>query len=131
MLISVGQAAGKKQLNGCIKPGPATGRDTIPGTCPRPIASAPLVCPVDGAISQFGHIDRDQIFQAKGHHYTTTALVGGDASLAARFEGGLFATLYLSPRDYHRVHMPCDGMLTRMVHVPGDLFSVNPVTAVI
>lgn len=95
----------------------------------RPIASAPLVCPVDGAISQFGHIDRDQIFQAKGHHYTTTALVGGDASLAARFEGGLFATLYLSPRDYHRVHMPCDGMLTRMVHVPGDLFSVNPVTA--
>ena len=95
----------------------------------RPLAAAELICPVDGAISQFGSIDRDQIFQAKGHHYTTTALVGGDAALAARFEGGLFATLYLSPRDYHRIHMPCDGTLTRMIHVPGDLFSVNPVTA--
>ena len=71
----------------------------------------------------------DQIFQAKGHHYTTTALVGGDAQLAAEFEGGHFATLYLSPRDYHRIHMPCDGRLRRMVHVPGDLFSVNPTTA--
>ena len=95
----------------------------------RPLAQAHLICPVDGAISQFGAIDRDQIFQAKGHHYSTAALVGGDAALAARFEGGLFATLYLSPRDYHRVHMPCDGTLTRMIHVPGDLFSVNPVTA--
>ena len=95
----------------------------------RPLAAAELICPVDGAISQFGSIDRDQIFQAKGHHYTTTALVGGDATLAARFEGGLFATLYLSPRDYHRIHMPCDGTLTRMIHVPGDLFSVNPTTA--
>jgi len=95
----------------------------------RPLAQAELVCPVDGAISQFGDIDRDQIFQAKGHRYTTTALVGGDAALAAKFEGGLFATLYLSPRDYHRIHMPCDGTLVRMVHVPGDLFSVNPVTA--
>ena len=95
----------------------------------RPLADAHLVCPVDGAISQFGSIERDQIFQAKGHHYTTTALVGGDQSLAARFEGGLFATLYLSPRDYHRVHMPCDGRLRRMIHIPGDLFSVNPVTA--
>jgi len=95
----------------------------------RPIAQARVICPVDGAISQFGSIDRNQIFQAKGHHYTTTALVGGDETLAARFEGGLFATLYLSPRDYHRVHMPCDGTLVRMVHIPGDLFSVNPVTA--
>jgi phosphatidylserine decarboxylase len=95
----------------------------------RPIADAHLICPVDGAISQFGDIDRDQIFQAKGHRYSTTALVGGDEALAARFEGGLFATLYLSPRDYHRIHMPCAGTLTRMVHVPGDLFSVNPVTA--
>ena len=95
----------------------------------RPLADARLVCPVDGAISQFGAIERDQIFQAKGHHYSTTAVVGGDVSLAARFEGGLFATLYLSPRDYHRVHMPCAGRLTRMIHVPGDLFSVNPVTA--
>ena len=95
----------------------------------RPLANATWVCPVDGAISQFGSIERDQIFQAKGHHYSTTALVGGDASLAAQFENGSFATLYLSPRDYHRIHMPCAGTLRRMVHVPGDLFSVNPTTA--
>ncbi len=75
----------------------------------RPIAAADWVCPVDGAISQFGPIEGDQIFQAKGHHYSTTALVGGDAELAARFANGHFATLYLSPRDYHRIHMPCDG----------------------
>lgn len=95
----------------------------------RPIAAADLVCPVDGAISQFGAIERDQIFQAKGHHYSTTALVGGDAALAAEFDNGHFATLYLSPKDYHRIHMPCDGRLRRMIHVPGDLFSVNPATA--
>ncbi len=95
----------------------------------RPIANAALVCPVDGAISQFGAIKRDQIFQAKGHSYSTTAVVGGDAALATQFENGSFATLYLSPRDYHRIHMPCDGRLTRMIYVPGDLFSVNPVTA--
>lgn len=95
----------------------------------RPLADAPFLCPVDGAISQFGAIERDQIFQAKGHHYSTTALVGGDAALAAQFQDGGFATLYLSPRDYHRIHMPCDGRLTRMIYVPGDLFSVNPVTA--
>jgi phosphatidylserine decarboxylase len=87
------------------------------------------LCPVDGAISQFGAIERDQIFQAKGHHYSTQALVGGDAALAAHFEGGAFATLYLSPRDYHRIHMPCDGTLKRMIHVPGALYSVNPATA--
>ncbi len=95
----------------------------------RPIAAADLVCPVDGAMSQFGAIERDQIFQAKGHHYSTTALVGGDSALAARFQDGHFATIYLSPRDYHRIHMPCAGRLTRMVHVPGALFSVNPATA--
>lgn len=95
----------------------------------RPLADADLVCPVDGAISQFGPIQKDQIFQAKGHSYSTTALVGGDSSLAARFDDGYFATIYLSPRDYHRIHMPCAGQLTRMVHVPGDLFSVNPTTA--
>ena len=95
----------------------------------RPLAAADLVCPVDGAISQFGAIEKDQIFQAKGHAYSTTALVGGDAALAARFENGHFATLYLSPKDYHRIHMPCDGRLLRMIHVPGDLFSVNPLTA--
>ena len=95
----------------------------------RPLAPAELICPVDGAISQFGAIQRDQIFQAKGHHYSSTALLGGDAALAARFDNGHFATLYLSPRDYHRIHMPCDGVLTRMLYVPGDLFSVNPLTA--
>ncbi len=95
----------------------------------RPIAAAPLVCPVDGAISQFGAIEAGQILQAKGHGYSATALLGGDAALAQRFDGGQFATLYLSPRDYHRIHMPCDGTLTRMVHVPGALFSVNPTTA--
>lgn len=95
----------------------------------RPLADARWICPVDGAISQFGAIERDQIFQAKGHQYSTQALVGGDAALASQFENGSFATLYLSPRDYHRIHMPCAGRLTRMVHVPGDLFSVNPTTA--
>ena len=95
----------------------------------RPIAQADLVCPVDGAISQFGAIDGEQIFQAKGHHYTCTALVGGDAAVAAQFAHGSFATLYLSPKDYHRIHMPCAGRLLRMTYVPGDLFSVNPTTA--
>ena len=95
----------------------------------RPLAQADLVSPVDGAISQFGPIEGDQIFQAKNHRYSTTALVGGDAALAAQFEHGSFATLYLSPKDYHRIHMPCDGRLLRMVYVPGDLFSVNPTTA--
>ncbi|MFC5523335.1 archaetidylserine decarboxylase [Polaromonas jejuensis] len=95
----------------------------------RPLAQAELVCPVDGAISQFGTIEQDQIFQAKGHSYSTTALVGGDAALAAQYQDGSFATLYLSPKDYHRIHMPCEGRLSRMIHVPGELFSVNPVTA--
>ena len=95
----------------------------------RPLATADLVCPVDGAISQFGRIDGERIFQAKGHDYTTTALLGGDGALAAHFHGGHFATLYLSPKDYHRIHMPCAGKLLRMIHVPGALFSVNPTTA--
>jgi phosphatidylserine decarboxylase len=95
----------------------------------RPMAKTDFICPVDGAISQFGKIDKDQIFQAKGHFYSTRALLGGDGELAARFDEGAFATLYLSPKDYHRIHMPCDGRLVRMIHVPGDLFSVNPTTA--
>jgi phosphatidylserine decarboxylase len=95
----------------------------------RPLAEADFICPVDGRISQFGAIDDDQIFQAKGHKFSTTALVGGDAALAAKFQHGSFANLYLSPRDYHRIHMPCDGKLTRMIYVPGELFSVNPTTA--
>ena len=80
----------------------------------RPMAEADFICPVDGAISQFGAIEHDQIFQAKGHQYSTTALVGGDAELAKHFVDGSFATLYLSPKDYHRIHMPCDGRLRRM-----------------
>lgn len=95
----------------------------------RPLAEAPLICPVDGAISQVGRIQGDQVYQAKGQNFTTTALVGGDAQLAARFQDGLFANLYLSPKDYHRIHMPAAGQLVRMVHVPGELFSVNPTTA--
>jgi phosphatidylserine decarboxylase len=95
----------------------------------RPLATAELICPVDGAISQFGDIKQDQIFQAKGHSYSTTALVGGDSTLATQFQNGSFATIYLSPKDYHRIHMPCDGKLSRMIYVPGDLFSVNPTTA--
>ena len=95
----------------------------------RPLADARWICPVDGAISQFGAIAGDQVYQAKGHAYSTTALVGGDGALAAPFAGGHFATLYLSPKDYHRIHMPRAGTLRRMLHVPGDLFSVNPTTA--
>ena len=95
----------------------------------RPMGTADFICPVDGAISQFGAIEKDQIFQAKGHSYSTTALVGGDQALAAKFENGHFACLYLSPKDYHRIHMPCDGILKSMTYVPGALFSVNPTTA--
>ena len=88
-----------------------------------------FIAPVDGAISQFGPIEHDQLFQAKGHSYSTRALVGGDQALAHQFDHGHFATLYLAPKDYHRIHMPCDGRLVRMIHVPGELFSVNPPTA--
>ena len=95
----------------------------------RPLADAPFVSPVDGAISRCGEIEDDQILQAKGHRFTTTQLLAGDADLAAGFRHGHFANLYLSPRDYHRLHMPCEGRLERMIYVPGALFSVNPVTA--
>ena len=95
----------------------------------RPLSGAAFICPVDGAISQFGSIDDRRIVQAKGHSFTTRELVGGDEALAAHFRHGSFANLYLSPKDYHRLHMPCDGRLTRMIYVPGALFSVNPVTA--
>ncbi|WKW10989.1 archaetidylserine decarboxylase [Pseudogemmatithrix spongiicola] len=94
----------------------------------RPLAQADFICPVDGAVSVVGALDGDRLVQAKGHSYTTTALLGGDAERAALFAGGSFATIYLSPRDYHRIHMPVAGRLTRMVHVPGALFSVNPET---
>jgi phosphatidylserine decarboxylase len=95
----------------------------------RPLAASTLVCPVDGAISQFGPIERGQIFQAKGKSYSATALLAGDAKSASQYQDGLFATIYLSPRDYHRIHMPCDGRLLEMSYVPGELYSVNPATA--
>ena len=95
----------------------------------RPLAQADFICPVDGAISQFGNIEADQIFQAKGHAYSITALVGGEKNMAKNYENGHFACLYLSPKDYHRIHMPCDGTLKSMTYVPGALFSVNPTTA--
>jgi phosphatidylserine decarboxylase len=101
-------------------------RALLPGV--RPMAQADLVCPVDGAISQFGAITERHIFQAKRHCYTVQSLLGGDLSAAIAFDNGSFITLYLSPRDYHRVHMPCAGRLLRMTYVPGDLFSVNPTT---
>ena len=83
------------------------------------------LCPADGAISQLGPVQQGQIIQAKGYHYSATALLGGDEELAQPFAGGHFATIYLSPRDYHRVHMPCRGELQQMIYVPGDLYSVN------
>lgn len=95
----------------------------------RPLADRAWVCPVDGAISQLGCIADDQIFQAKGHSFSTAALLGGDQALAAQFAHGSFANIYLSPKDYHRIHMPCAGRLKRMIYIPGALFSVNPVTA--
>lgn len=95
----------------------------------RPQAAADFTCPVDGAISQLGPIDDHHILQAKGHRYTVAELVGGDAALADQFRQGSFANLYLSPKDYHRLHMPCDGRLASMTYVPGTLYSVNPVTA--
>jgi phosphatidylserine decarboxylase len=95
----------------------------------RPLSQADWICPVDGSISQFGPVYQGQIFQAKGHHYSATALVGGDAALAEQFNNASFACLYLSPKDYHRIHMPMAGRLLRMIYVPGDLFSVNPTTA--
>lgn len=97
----------------------------------RPIDPSPdsILCPADGCISQLGSIVDGRIFQAKGQDYTTLELLGGDEALAAEFAGGSFATVYLSPRDYHRVHMPYGGKLRSMVSIPGDLFSVNTVTA--
>jgi phosphatidylserine decarboxylase len=95
----------------------------------RPLANADFICPVDGAISQLGAINDHQIVQAKGHRFSTGDLVGGDEELATQFRNGSFVNLYLSPKDYHRLHMPCDGKLERMIYVPGALFSVNPVTA--
>lgn len=88
-----------------------------------------LACPADGAISQIGDIKQGEIFQAKGQSYSALTLLGGDETLAGKFHSGKFVTVYLSPRDYHRVHTPLDAILKEMLHVPGKLFSVNTVTA--
>jgi phosphatidylserine decarboxylase len=97
----------------------------------RPICKEPvaIVCPADGSVSQLGKIVSGRIFQAKGQDYSVEELLGGDAALAQEFADGDFATVYLSPKDYHRVHMPYGGKLRAMVSIPGDLFSVNTVTA--
>ena len=97
----------------------------------RPLDASPgaILCPADGAISQLGAIEHGRIFQAKGHSFSVLELLGGDAEMAAPFMGGQFATVYLSPKDYHRVHMPLAGTLREMVYVPGKLFSVNGFTA--
>lgn len=87
-----------------------------------------MACPVDGAVSQLGAIEYGRIFQAKGHSYSVLELLGGNIERAAPFMGGQFSTIYLSPKDYHRIHMPVTGTLRQMVHVPGRLFSVNPAT---
>lgn len=93
---------------------------------PNPTA---LCLPADGRISQLGRIDDDRLLQAKGHYFHLHSLLAGDNGLTDIFKHGVFATTYLSPRDYHRVHMPCDGILRKMIYVPGDLFSVNPFLA--
>lgn len=97
----------------------------------RPLTDAPssIACPADGVVSQAGRIEQGRIFQAKGHDYSVLELLGGDSDRAAAFADGSFATIYLSPKDYHRLHMPLDGTLKEMVHVPGRLFSVNNATA--
>lgn len=97
----------------------------------RPIAADEnlLVSPVDGAVSQLGGIENGRIFQAKGRDFTLLELLGNDPEKAQQFEDGNFATIYLSPRDYHRIHLPIDGKLTAMSHIPGRLFSVSPATA--
>ncbi|MBV7563424.1 archaetidylserine decarboxylase [Pseudomonas sp. sia0905] len=97
----------------------------------RPLDNTPgaVLCPADGAISQLGRIEHGRVFQAKGHSYSVTELLGGDSQRAAAFMGGDFATVYLSPKDYHRVHMPLAGTLREMIYVPGRLFSVNQTTA--
>lgn len=99
-----------------------------PGIRPMPDDATVWVSPCDGRVSQLGAIQSGNLLQAKGRDYTVQSLLGGDAALAQRFEQGQFATIYLSPRDYHRIHMPCDGELREMIHVPGRLFSVSPVT---
>ncbi len=99
-----------------------------PGVRPIVDGAGELACPVDGAVSQAVRITDGRIFQAKGHDYSLVELLGASTERAKPFDGGSFATIYLSPRDYHRIHMPITGTLKEMIHVPGRLFSVNPAT---
>jgi len=103
-------------------------RELQPGA--RPICDAPngIACPADGAVSQAGAITEGNIFQAKGKSFTAVDLLGGDEERAKPFNNGVFTTIYLSPKDYHRMHMPLTGTLREMVHIPGRLFSVNSAT---
>jgi phosphatidylserine decarboxylase len=96
----------------------------------RPFVDEPgnIACPVDGAISQIGDIEAGRLFQAKGHEFSSYDLLGGSAELEQQFDGGKFTTIYLSPKDYHRVHMPISGTLREMIYIPGRLFSVSPLT---
>lgn len=97
----------------------------------RPINQDPkaLCLPADGRVSESGRIEENQLLQAKGHHFSLETLLANDFTLADKFKNGDFITTYLSPRDYHRVHMPCDATLRKMIYVPGELFSVNPFLA--
>ena len=104
-------------------------RELKPGARPLGDAAQFILSPADGAVSQLGAIKEGRIFQAKGRHFTAAQLLGGDDAAAARFQGGRFITIYLSPRDYHRVHMPAGGRLQATTYCPGKLFSVNQATA--
>lgn len=104
-------------------------RHLKPELRPLKARESELAHPVDGAISQLGDIENGRIFQAKGHDYSLQELLGGNEEDAKPFVDGKFATIYLAPKDYHRIHMPCDGVLKKMIYVPGDLYSVNPLTA--
>jgi len=104
-------------------------RELKPGVRPTSSVENAIACPADGAVSQAGLIEQGDIFQAKGKSFTAIDLLGGDAERAKPFENGSFTTIYLSPKDYHRLHMPIKGTLTEMIHIPGRLFSVNGATA--
>ena len=95
---------------------------------PLAVGEGNIICPVDGTVSQLGRLEYETLFQAKGHHYSLSHLLADHTEAVQTFQDGSFATLYLSPRDYHRIHMPLDGTLHKMIYVPGRLFSVNPTT---
>jgi phosphatidylserine decarboxylase len=103
-------------------------RELKPGLRPLAADATEIACPVDGTVSQIGAIAEGRLFQAKGHDFSLLQLVGGHEPWAEPFRDGRYTTIYLSPKDYHRIHMPVEGTLRSMVHVPGRLFSVNPAT---